>query len=309
MDQKALHMIVVIPTAGGRVDLLRRTLESLEQAHRSPAYCRTIVVENGPQRLVEATVQSFGPRLAAEYFYFPQANKSAALNAVLEQVGEELLLFLDDDVRLAPQVLEQYAAAGAKWGPGHFFGGPLSIDYADGEPRPWLRPFLPASVRGWEWNGEPMVKAALFLGANWAAFAGDLRQAGGFDPTRGPGAASGGTGQESTMQLRLLAHGARGCYLPEARVWHYVPRERCSPEWTVERAYRHGVSDGLSYRARGPILLGYPGGLWRAWFIEWARTCVAAASFYPRWRFNARWWRSRNRGVRAGWRERTAAGR
>ena len=67
-----------------------------------------------------------------------------------------------------------------------------------------------------------------FLGFNWAASASDLIRMGGFNEERGPGTVS--RGQETDMQERMLKDGMRGRYLPDALVWHYVPRARCSPE-------------------------------------------------------------------------------
>jgi hypothetical protein len=120
---------------------------------------------------------------------------------------------------------------------------------------------------------------------------------------RGPGAPGASLGEETMIQSRLLEMGMSGRYLPEAGVWHWVPAERCSLQWTLERSYRQGVSAGLASRARGPAIFGCPGGLWPARALGWARSAVAAISFYPRWRFNARCWRSRNRGMMRGWRE------
>jgi hypothetical protein len=303
---KTMVVIATAGGAGGRKELLRRTLASNAQAQCPPGYVKTIVVENGRERTVEGVVGEFHGSLAADYLFYPQANKSAALNALLATVTDDhtLLVFTDDDVRVAPSWLALYEQAAAQWGRGHFFGGPLSIDYPDGPPHPWTQPFLPASVMGWEWDGPEAVAEPVFLGANWAAFAGDLRLAGGFDAARGPGAPNGSTGEESAMQTRLLAHGMTGRYLPQARVWHYVPSERCSADWAIQRAHRHGVSAGLEYAVRGPIIGGYPPGIWGSRLLDWTRSALAAISFYPRWRFNARWWRSRNRGLRQGWRGR-----
>jgi hypothetical protein len=100
----------------------------------------------------------------------------------------------------------------------------------------------------------------MFLGFNWAAFVPDLLAVGGFDPLFGPGAATGSVGQEWTMQQRLLEAGHTGRYVPDAEVWHWVPRERCTPRWAFERMYRDGISRGLQDRAAGQSarLFGYP---------------------------------------------------
>jgi hypothetical protein len=68
---------------------------------------------------------------------------------------------------------------------------------------------------------------------------------------RGPGTPA--RGQETDMQSRLLARGVTGYYLPGAVVWHFVPRERCSPAWALSRAEQSGVRDGMEASLRiGP---------------------------------------------------------
>jgi hypothetical protein len=83
-----------------------------------------------------------------------------------------------------------------------------------------------------------------FLGFNWAAFAQDLLACGGFSATFGPGTAL-GTGEETFLQWKMQQRGIGARYLPEALAWHYVPPERCSPEWTLRRARGGGFNAGV----------------------------------------------------------------
>ena len=69
-----------------------------------------------------------------------------------------------------------------------------------------------------------VITSSIFLGLNWAAFASDLKEVGGFDPRFGPGSATGSTGQETAMQRRFLAAGLHGRDVPHAEVWHWIPR-------------------------------------------------------------------------------------
>jgi hypothetical protein len=104
------------------------------------------------------------------------------------------------------------------------------------------------------------VNSAAFLGFNWAAFAKDIRAAGGFDPDRGPGSPTGSTGQETDMQRRLLAAGLGGIYVPDAKVWHYIAADRSTAAWALERNYRQGVEHGRQRFGDGPKIAGLP--LW-----------------------------------------------
>ena len=245
-------LTVLIPSHG-RPTLLGRTLASVAACARPPGYARCLVVENGPAAGAEAVVAAAAaacPEAAFAYLHHGRANKSAALNAALDGVPDgHLAVFLDDDVRLAPGALVAYAEAAGARGGGAFFGGPTESDF-EARPPDWLLPLLPASVRG---VGEAeLAEMGYFLGANWAAWVSDLRGAGGFDPNFGPGSPTGARGQESEMQRRLGQAKMTAVFVPEAVVWHYVPRERSSPSWAVQRMYRSGLGNGaLARRGAG----------------------------------------------------------
>jgi glycosyltransferase involved in cell wall biosynthesis len=248
---------VVAMATSSRPMLLQRTLQSLAGCRKPPGFRETIVVENGPKTGAAQIVQSAAESLHARYLHAVDSNKSAALNILLQELGDCFIFFTDDDVRFDPETLCAYADSAAVHGPGHFFGGPTSVDY-EIEPAPWVRDLLPVSARGFQWTGDPgRIDQAVCLGFNWGAFSADLRAAGGFDPKRGPGAPTRSTGQETDMQRRLLARGFTGIYVPAACVWHYIPIYFTSPKWIVERAFRHGVERGLLSNSP-PGLFGFP---------------------------------------------------
>jgi len=180
-------------------------------------------------------------------------------------VDKYLIFFTDDDVRVHPGTLMAYSDAAAGVQGGQFYGGPVEAVYEVAPPT-WLIDFLLPDSRGWRLGEEvERVQKGILLGCNWAAFAKDLRNAGGFDRKKGPGAISGSLGQETEMQGRLLRNGVEGLYIPKAMVWHYVPRERCSAEWAARRAYRWGIQNGMDYVGAGPKLFGVPRWMYRTW--------------------------------------------
>ena len=235
-------LYVLIPTYG-RAPLLGRTLTSLAACELPASYVETVVVENGSKEGAEAICQQADARLKVRYLHVERANKSNALNEALKLLPDEaLVVYLDDDVRLEPGVLTAYADAARGRTGGQFYGGPIEVDY-EVPPVDWIRSYLPPSARGWEMGDgdEPN-----FLGFNWAAFAGDVRAAGGFDVRRGPGTDS--VGQEHEMQWRLRDAGVAPVYVPKARVWHYVPGSQCSAAWLLNRSTRIGKSKGRRER-------------------------------------------------------------
>jgi Glycosyltransferase like family 2 len=297
-----MDFIVNIATAG-RPDLLKWTLHSLGKCALPPGYRETVVVENGSRAGAEDIVRDGPAWLHLRYMHEPQGNKSAALNRALATFGNSLIFFTDDDVRFDPRILRAYSDAARKAGPGKFFGGPTDVDYETPPPN-WLRQYLPKSARGWRWKWDPdCVNVPEFLGFNWAAFASDIRAVGGFNPNRGPGSPSGSTGQESDMQHRLLDHGLHGVYVPLARVWHFVPADRCSPNWAIDRNFRHGVEEGSRAATESTGTLGLP-----PWYIinhylkGVVRELMWSASPSPELRFRAKHRRSYDRGLLHGFR-------
>ncbi len=97
-----------------------------------------------------------------------------------------------------------------------------------------------------------------FLGFNWAARVETLIQVGGFPEQFGPGTSFGG-GDETLMQFRLKKVGQIGLVLPQAKVWHQVPRDRCTAEWALKRIHASGRVVGIQsawYERQQPRWLG-----------------------------------------------------
>lgn len=299
-----MDLSVLIATAH-RPGLLERTLHSVAEARLPSGLRRVLVVENGDSRSAPEVCARFEGRLPIECRHVPQRGKGAATQAGLECIASGLVVFFDDDVRIAPGVLTAYVEAAQAHGPACFYGGPVSIDYEE-PPPDWLLDFLPYSARGWSWG---VADWPWFLGFNWAAFAEPALRLGGARADLGPGAKAryidSPTGMETEMQRRMVAAGMERRYVPEARVWHWVPRDRCSVEWTLRRTHRNGLSEGLG---AGPDLI--------RWFgvPRWSLRALASAGVRrlgsslrrnaaPIDRFRARWELARLSGyVRGSWR-------
>jgi GT2 family glycosyltransferase len=296
--------IQVVIATKDRPDLLQRTLETLAHCEPPPRFRGVVVIENGGGSSGRDVCRRAAAWLKVSYDQFRAANKCAALNHVLERSPDGLLLFLDDDVRPTGGLLCAYARAASGTRGGIFYGGPIAPDY-EVPPPEWLVPFLPPSARGWSWGNDqdPFVHEPVFLGANWAAFAADLRGIGGFDPGMGPGSASGSLGDETDAQARLLAAGVRGRYVPDALLYHWVPRDRSTPSWALERAYRHGVWCGLRGREDVPRLFGRPRWAVRRGVQSWVAAQLLRLHPDPRRRFAAQASHAWVRGVLAGARQ------
>ena len=255
---------VVIATHGPPRRLLS-TLESLAQADRPDGFERVWVIENGSDAGARQICQRIGDTIPVAYHHLPEPGKNGANEYALEQIGRGLAIFTDDDVRVNREIFTTYARAAAEHGDTGVYGGPLLID-CDQPPLDWLVPFLPKSVVGWSLDDpDTPITEPCFLGANYGAFVERFRRVGGFNLSLGPGSRGNGLQDEVDMQARLLADGCRAVYLPDAKVWHHVPAENCTPAWTLHRVYRVWFSNGLLEEQQhpGPRWKGAPRWMWR----------------------------------------------
>jgi GT2 family glycosyltransferase len=238
--------ITICIVTHNRPDLLRRVLAGLAECGVPGEGVRTIVVENGGCRDSEDVARQASDLLGVEYLQCDSPAKSAALNVALRHIDRGLVAFIDDDALPAPGWIHAYADAYARYGRGHYFGGPVTPDY-DEPPPEWLRRYLPDSAKGFELAAEGLQeKHVSYLGFNWAANVQDLRTCGGFSEYFGPGTDLGG-GDETFMQYQLRQARSRAVYVPQARVSHYVPADRCSPTWALRRSHLAAICHGISH--------------------------------------------------------------
>jgi len=299
--------VYVVIAACGQPELLRRTLRSLAACDKPVGYRGTIVAENGHRTGLDQIVAEFPREYHFIYRYSEPPNKSLALNRVLAELGESLAVFTDDDVQVEKGTLVAYARGAAGRTSGEFYGGAVIPDYEGPPPPDWLAPLLPRSAAGWRWPVTEKTEIAQpeFIGPNFAAFAGDVLRAGGFDTRLGPGSHMESPGEDTEIQARLLARGVRGYYLPDAALHHRVRAGACSIEFAIHRAERNGIYWGIAASRR-------PGFFPRRWLKlsgQWLNDLVrirrwrASADEARRVRadYTAARWQGRWQGIRLGW--------
>ncbi len=297
----------VIPTHGPP-RLLRRTLESIALARRPDGFGQVWVIENGSDAGARAVCDRVGGGLPVEYRHIDAAGRSRALQFAVETLQGGLVVFFDDDVRVDENIFQAYAAAGTRHGEAGVYGGPLLIDYEQSPPPSWLLDHLPASAKGWEPENpdSPIGPGSHFLGANFGAYAQKILEVGGFNPALGTGTAGDPVGEEVDLQDRLLAAGGRGVYVPEAKVWHYVPADRCSPSWALRRLERTWLTAQLvdPQISQGPLLWGVPRWMWRRWLSLGFKALWANLTWDAQRRFEIKkvfyQWRGTMRGYKIG---------
>src|SRR5690606_35200788 len=128
-----------------------------------------------------------------------------------------------------------------------------------------------------------------------AVFAQDLKRMGGFNPDMGPNCVA--VGEETEMQIRLRSEGIMPQYLAEAKVWHYVPADRCSPQWAIDRVYHTSAGMTKREKSRSKLKLLWKEFTWR-YSPKWAiRRAIARFASDEHARFRAAYKIARRRAV------------
>lgn len=169
--------------------------------------------------------------------------KCAVQNRALARARGELVVFLDDDLTVAPGYLaavEQFFDSFP-----HFAAMKGRIVAAEDPAAKAgaLAPYLDLPLVD---HGSEVIEVRGVLGANMAFRAAALRQAGPFDERLGPGAA--GHEEETEMSQRLRRAGFRVGYAPAALVYHEVDAARASRERFIRIARERGYCRTLHER-------------------------------------------------------------
>jgi len=232
-----------------RAALLDRLLGSIAAA-RPPAALNleTVVVANRCTGATGAVVADWrrrggvaGLRLVEE----PELGKSHALNRGVAAARGELLLFADDDHRVAAGWLEAVARAVAVHPEAACYCGRILPDWDGSEPA-WVHDDGPYRIRPYPVPnfdlGEeerPVMPGDFIPGGGNLFFPRTLiDRLGGFDATLGPHGHDLGGAEDIAFVGRILDAGLPLWYCPGALQYHYVDPARLTLGYVVRKAYQ-----------------------------------------------------------------------
>ncbi len=285
----AIDLSVIICTWNNSARL-RKTLEALCACTIPPGIAwELIVVLNKCTDDSERVVQAMNGRLPMVVIQEPRQGLSKARNAGLAAARGDLVIFTDDDVTPEPDWIAVYWNSYQESPEGRFWGGPIESQFEGKTPPAELLVLATPSVRGLHWGREarPLGPQEYFISANWACPTHWLRQLGGFDENLGlnPEAKRDRVGEETELMNTLRARGLVPFYLPEAKIRHFVPSDKCSLKRIGDRAEAYEA-----YRAMGespsdtPRFFGVPRWLYRVAAMAWIRWASAKLLGKPAYR-------------------------
>ncbi|HYP26980.1 MAG TPA: glycosyltransferase [Blastocatellia bacterium] len=277
-----MRLDVIIPTYN-RHEMLNRTLDSLLAAEvpRGLSVRVTVVDNNSKDRtrdVVEGRMGDFGGRL--DYMFEPRQGRSHALNAGIEATKGDLVGMIDDDEEIDPRWYARAYSAFTEEGV-DFVGGPYHPNW--GAPRPAWLPRKYAGVIGWVDGGDRVVPygedyPGILMGGNAVVARAMFEKVGLYSTSLGRTDKHLFSGEDEDMYIRLLAAGARGLYLPDLIIYHYIPPERLTKHYFRRWCFWRGVSvAAMDKDRRHPV--AYLAGVPRYLYGEAARGLLRMVKF------------------------------
>ena len=233
--------------------LLQNALESLCRVHPLKRMTwQLVIVLNNCTDDSQAIVEQFKDRLPIVCSTEPRPGLSYARNRAIELVSGDLVIWIDDDVRVSREWLRGYEQAFLRWPDASLFGGPILPEF-EGQPPVWL-------ANNWELCGSafaarrvpeedsPIALDYLPYGANFAVRTCVQRQFL-FDVRLGRRPGVGWFGEEEIEVLRaIFASGGTGRWVRSAIVHHVMPQERQTIAYLRAYYEANGRMSGLRSR-------------------------------------------------------------
>ncbi len=259
--------VAVVVATYNRAPELASLLDSLATALEAASHASVWLVDNGSSDATPDLLQRWcSSRPYAHWLRVSERGKSRALNAALEQIESELVLFTDDDVVVDPHWVratqkffaaypEAAATAGRILPLWEGSAGPDNSDL----PRGLWSLVLPV----YDLGPDP-CEVSDFYGANVAVRLQALLAVGTFDVRLGPGAM--GLCEDLELARRLRHRGYGIWYNPAAVVYHRMPKNRLERAYLLRRASILGRSLQVAGMGR-----------------SFARDCAALAEASLKW--------------------------
>jgi glycosyltransferase involved in cell wall biosynthesis len=259
--------------------MLMRTLDSLLAAEAPPALdVQVTVVDNNSRDATPQTVESYKGKFRGRlhYVFEGRQGRSHALNAGITSTSGDLVGMIDDDEEIDRRWYSTIDTTFARGGV-DFIGGPY-VPRWGAEPPAWLPSGYLGAI-GWVDGGDKVVPfdgdyPGILMGGNAVLTRAIINRVGLYNTKLGRTDKRLISGEDDDMYQRLLAAGARGLYVPDLIIHHYIPPERLTRSYFRRWCFWRGVSCGVIDRERRmPVV--YLGGIPRYLYGLMARGLFA----------------------------------
>lgn len=238
-----------------RVELLKRTIDSLNQIDRPDHYDISLFVaanactDNTHQYLAKYQQTAKTNVLPLIWIEEPTPGKSNALNSAIPKLTADVIAMVDDDHRIDKYYLTAIAQALTQYPIADFFCGKILPDWDGSEPY-WVHEqgkyrIYPLPVPRFD-LGEKSInvtrKIAVPGGGNLVIKKELFSRIGNFSTQFGPVGHNLGGAEDMEWVIRAYQSGAQLQYIPEIIQYHYVESDRMTLSYVVKKAYERTSS-------------------------------------------------------------------
>lgn len=233
-------------------DRLARTLETLADLHPPERPWEMLVIDNGSTDATAALLAHVDWHPAGVPVRVVREERlglSNARNRALREARGEYLLFMDDDETPDPAWLRAYEQAMEEFEP-DALGGRIEVFFEDGVRPRWLQDELlgflgkldHGEARWLEAPGTPI------FGGNFAFRRSVFDAIGDFDARLGRMGKANIGGEDTEIYRRLLAHGCRVRWVPQAIIHHRIQTPKLRRGYFLDLHFRQGRTEGAAKR-------------------------------------------------------------
>ena len=245
--------ITVALCTHNHADRLARTLETLADLHPPGRPWELLVIDNGctdatPTLLARTAWHPAG--VAVRVVREERLGLSNARNRALREARGEYLLFMDDDETPDPEWLRAYEQAMEAFEP-DALGGRIEVFFEDGVRPRWLQDELLGFLGKLD-HGEARwldAPGTPIFGGNFAFRRGVFDTIGDFDARLGRMGKANIGGEDTEIYRRLLAHGCRVRWVPQAIIHHRIQTPKLRRGYFLDLHFRQGRTEGLRARS------------------------------------------------------------
>jgi GT2 family glycosyltransferase len=232
------HVSIIIPTYN-RLPRLKHVLAGLEKQQLPLDTFEVIVISDGSTDDTNLFLQTISTSLYLRPLLQTNAGVAAARNRGIQAATGELVLFLDDDVVPAPDLLQKHIDAHIQQGPNTVVLGPM-LTPADFHMQPWVEWEQRMLYKQYEdmAAGKYAPTARQFFTGNTSLERHHLLELGGFNTLFR-------RAEDVELAYRLDRAGLTFCFCREAIGYHYAHRSFDS--W-LATPYAYGRNDVIFWR-------------------------------------------------------------
>lgn len=237
--------ISVVVCTYNRAKYLSKCIDSLLRQSLSPALYEILIVDNNSSDSTAEICRQYEGRGNFRYYLERNQGLSYARNRGFRESRSTIVAYTDDDAIVSPGWLS-HLVDGFNDNEVGATGGPIFPIY-EGKIPGWfhesLLPLFSCKVHGKE--VKDLNPGHFFYGVNMAIRKDILIKTGGFRVDLGRKGNNLLSDEELALFKKIERAGYKKRYLPEAVVYHLLPKDRLNIHWLLRKFYWMGINRGI----------------------------------------------------------------